>query len=81
MPDWSETGRLDLWEEHFQEVVPDGDQDSVPMRLVEQVFEFGRFNLHAAFDADRTAAEFGALATRFAEHGLLIDQHQSVSEW
>jgi hypothetical protein len=80
MPNWSEQRRLDLWEEHCQQVIPDGDQGSFPMGLVVAVIEFSRFNLYGAFDNEKTAEEFRRLITRFAAHGLVLDEHQSVSD-
>ena len=81
MPDWLEQRRLDLWEEHVQDVLPATDQSSLPMRLVEEVFEFGRFNLYGAFQAERTAQEFSRLVVQLSEHGVELDEHQHVSEW
>jgi hypothetical protein len=80
MPHWSEQRRLDLWEEQVQEVVPVADQSSLPMRLVEEVFEFGRFNLYGAFQAE-TAQEFRRLVVRLSQHGVVLNEHQDVSEW
>jgi hypothetical protein len=58
MPDWLEQRRLDGWETHVQEVVPDTADQSLPMSLPNEVFEFGRFNLYCAFQAEETAREF-----------------------
>jgi len=51
------------------------------MSLLDEVFEFGRFNLYAAFQAGETAKEFRKLIVRLSEHGVTLDEHQSVSEW
>jgi hypothetical protein len=34
-----------------------------------------------AFQAEKTAKEFCKLIVRLSEQGLLLDEHQSVSEW
>jgi hypothetical protein len=81
MPHWSERRRLDLWEEHVEEVVPVADQSGLAMRLVEEVFEFGRFNLYGAFQAEETAQEFRRLVVRLSQHGVVLNEHQDVSEW
>ena len=81
MPHWSEQRRLDLWEEHVEEVVPVTDQSSRPMRLVEEVFEFGRFNLYGAFQAEETAQAFRRLVVRLSQHGVMFNGHQDVWEW
>jgi hypothetical protein len=81
MPYWSEQRRLDLWEEQVDEVVLVSDQSSLPMRLVEEVYEFGRFNLYGAFQAEETAQEFRRLAVRLSQHGIMLNEHHDVSDW
>jgi ABC-type cobalamin transport system ATPase subunit len=81
MPHWSEQRRLDLWEEHVEEVVQVTDQSSLAMRLLEEVCEFGRFNLYGAFRAEETAQEFRRLAARLSQHGVMLTEHDDVSEW
>jgi len=78
MPDWR---LLDEWEAHVQDVFPASAVQSLPMSLLDEVFEFGRFNLYAAFQAEETAKEFRKLIVRLSEHGVTLDEHQSVSEW
>jgi hypothetical protein len=51
------------------------------MRLVEEVFEFGRFNVYGAFQAEETAHEFRRLVVRLSQHGVVLNEHQDVSEW
>lgn len=81
MPDWLKQRRLDLWEAHVQEVFPVTTERGTPMSLLDEVFEFGRFNLYTAFQADKTANVFRKLIVQLSEHGLMVDEHQSVSEW
>jgi hypothetical protein len=81
MPDWLEQRRLDACEAHVQEVVSVTTEQSPPMSVLNEVFEFGRLNLYAAFQAQKTANEFGTLIVRLSEHGLMVDEHQSVSAW
>ena len=57
MPHWSEQRRLDLWEEHVEEVVPVANQ------------------------AEETAQEFRRLVVRLSQHGVMLNEHQDVSEW
>jgi len=78
MPDWR---LLDEWEAYVQDVFPVTADQSLPMSLLDEVFEFGRFNLYAAFQAGETAKEFRKLIVRLSEHGVTLDEHQSVSEW
>jgi len=79
--DWFEQRRLDEWEARVQVVLPVTSDQSLPISLLNEVFEFGRFNLCGAFQAEKTAEEFRKLIVRLSEHGLMIDEHQSVSEW
>jgi hypothetical protein len=81
MPDWLKQRRLDLWEAHFQELVPVTTDQSLPMSLLDEVFEFGRFNLYGAFQAEKTVKEFRKLVVRLSEYGVTLDEQQSVSEW
>jgi hypothetical protein len=81
MPDWLEQRRLDKWEAHVEEVVSVTTDQSLPMSLLDEVFEFGWFNLYAAFQAENTAKEFRELIVRLSEHAVTLDEHQSVSEW
>lgn len=81
MPYWSEQRRLDKWEAQVQEVVPVTMDQSPAMSLLDEVFEFGRFNLYAAFQAEETAEEFRKLIVRLSEQGLMVNEYQSVSEW
>jgi hypothetical protein len=81
MPDWLEQRRLDEWEAHVHEVVPVTTDQGLPMSLLNEVFEFGRFNLYGAFQAEKTVNEFRKLIVRLSEHGVTLDEHQSVSGW
>ena len=81
MPDWAEQQRLDLWEKHVQEVISVEEPNSLPMSLIEGVFEFGRFNLYGAFQPEQTADEFRRLMVRLSSLGLALDERQVVSDW
>jgi hypothetical protein len=81
MPSWFEQRRLDQWEEEVTGVLPAEDQSSLPISLLVAVFEFGRFNLYGAFQPEKTSAEFRTLTARLSKLGLVLDDHQSVSDW
>lgn len=80
MPDWLEIGRLDVWEEHVQGILPAGDLQG-PVALLNDVFEFGRLNLYCAFQPENTAREFRRLVARLAQQGLAVDEKHPVANW
>lgn len=80
MPYWLERGRLDLWEQHVQECRVDEVLESPPLTLLDEVFEFGRYNLYAAFNPEETAREFTRLRLLLSRSGIAIDQ-QDVATW
>lgn len=80
MPEWLTKGRLDLWEKRVEQVLSEQHPDGSPLRLLDEVFEFGRFNLYGAFQAKETAEQFRRLIDRLSRHGLVLDEH-AVSDW
>jgi hypothetical protein len=81
MPDWLARNRLDCWEKHVQGVFPFGARISHAMSLLEDVFEFGRLNLYAAFQPEETAHELRALTARLSPLHVALDEREAVSNW
>lgn len=81
MPSWMQQRRLDLWESHVQDVFAKADVATVPMSLLEAIFDLGAFNLYGTFDADGTARNLRSVMDLCAHHGLEVDSAQSVSDW
>ena len=81
MPEWMRRGQLDLWEQHVQDALTGQDRGGLPVRLLDEVFEFGRYNLYTAFNAKETTQEFTRVATLLSQSGVAIQGSQSVTAW
>lgn len=81
MPSWLQHRRLDLWESHVQDAFAEADMATVPMSLLEAIFDFGTFNLYTKFDADGTARNLRSVIDLCAHHGLKVGVAQLVSIW
>ena len=82
IPLYKEIRALDEWETACQGVLEDQDDTSEIGSLLWEVFEFGRYNLYAAFDATGTAACYNNLVKHFENHNIKIPMWDSeLDEW
>lgn len=79
MPEHLARGDLGAWEAAYQAV--DGEDGSLAERLFDVVFDAGRHNLYRAFDAEGTAAVFGALLGTLAAHGVAPPAEAPPTRW
>jgi len=70
IPLYKEIGALDEWETACQGVLEDQDDTSEIGSLLWEVFEFGRYNLYAAFDVIGTTACYNDLVNLFENHNI-----------
>lgn len=78
---WGERGRLDHWERVVRERLDYEDDRSVVMALLNDIFDFGAFNLYAAMDEMGTLRELSKLQASLASHGIRLDTEKFVADW
>jgi hypothetical protein len=75
-----DVGRLDAWEAASQAILPDDDQTAADELLLE-VWDFGRFNLYAAFEQVATNNQYTKLRALLAKHGIDSEEAPDLSGW
>jgi hypothetical protein len=81
MPDWSQQRRLDVWEQRSQDALANVDTRAVPMNLLDEIFEFGAFNLYGAFDVAATTRNYRQLIETLSRHSVAVSGAQSVTSF
>jgi hypothetical protein len=71
MPLYCENRTLDAWEAAYQSTyIPDDGNASKTAHLADQVFEFGCFNMYAAFDPKGTKTCYSELSKLLEKSGI-----------
>jgi hypothetical protein len=81
MPDWSQQRHLDVWEQRSQDALANVDTKEVPMNLLDEIFEFGAFNLYGAFDVAGTTRNYRQLIETLSKHSVAVSGAQSVTSF
>ena len=84
MPMYRDLRALDLWEHAYSEAWARMDKQvprGVALDLIDAAFEFGRYNLYGAFDADGTTREFSVLRKQFNAAGVDCPLTPQLTDW
>src|SRR5438105_14382386 len=82
MPMYRDIRRLDCWEAAIlnAHAIAD-DEPSGTARLLQAIFEFGPYNLYAAFDESGTRGEFSGLGRELAAAGISPPLDPDLRDW
>ena len=82
MPDYRDIHMLVAWESAFKGAGPDTDQSEVG-RLLQEVFDFGMFNMYGQFDGPGTVSAFRQLSDWLAGRGVVVPvpEPRELSKW
>ncbi|PHS10656.1 MAG: hypothetical protein COA78_10870 [Blastopirellula sp.] len=86
LPRFRDVMEIDEWERLFREAWRKGAENAdgyfSTSRLLEQVFELGRYNLYTAFNSSATCGQLNTLVRELnVHHDICAPDHLDVSEW